>query len=704
MLSVLGQSRKPTWELSSLFFILAMVFIEPLGWNSSEAQVSIDFGDDTSNWAHDGECDDPRFMGEVADTLLPIDAYRDATDCSEAHSLGLIRLREQREAFEPIDDAHVEIGSLATGDVTMETGEYVDIFPIHGESGSEIYIDLRSADFDTYLIVQTPQGSQFENDDYLEDTQRSVISFTFSEDGTHNVLITSYAPGETGDYSLHIALPQEENKRVTISESGSLTASDSQLNSGEYADFHEFEIISPGQRLVSSLASENFDAYLAVLGPSGFVVENDDADENTKDSYLEADLPESGDYVAVITSYAPGEIGSYDFELAVSPMVEVAQLERLNAQRISEGTTIGNIQDSDGVVSGKYFDMFSFDATASDRISLELTSSEFDPVLKLRTPDGFEFENDDFEGSLERSRIELDSSRRGRYQVTVTTYDLKATGEYSITLNLGDQGEADTEPVLVGRTPPKVFGLFVGISDYPGTQSDLPLTAVDAELAFASLVSSDLMLETDGITLTDEGATRENFERSIRAIADRASIDDLIVIFFSGHGSRVDTESDSMDPDGLNETLVLYDNEITDDELRTLIREIKGDSKVLLVFDSCFSGGFLKDLISMPGIMGVFSSEENVTSAVAEKFRAGGFLSTFFSDGVKGGADANENGEITALELGHYLSERFRVDVVAEKGPIDPEDFVRVSHNLAYQRLVLDHSAIGPDHVLFRTR
>lgn len=54
----------------------------------------IDFGNNNSTWALDGECDDPRFIGPAsAETLLAEDAYRDATDCRLAFELGLVAYR-----------------------------------------------------------------------------------------------------------------------------------------------------------------------------------------------------------------------------------------------------------------------------------------------------------------------------------------------------------------------------------------------------------------------------------------------------------------------------------------------------------------------------------------------------------------------------------------------------------------------------------
>lgn len=55
------------------------------------APSAINFGDDSSEWANDGECDDPRFRGPAsATTLLPVDTGRDATDCRDLLLKGFV--------------------------------------------------------------------------------------------------------------------------------------------------------------------------------------------------------------------------------------------------------------------------------------------------------------------------------------------------------------------------------------------------------------------------------------------------------------------------------------------------------------------------------------------------------------------------------------------------------------------------------------
>lgn len=53
------------------------------------------FGDDSSTWSQDGECDDPRFQEtDMASALLDENRLSDATDCRDLFNLGRITLRK----------------------------------------------------------------------------------------------------------------------------------------------------------------------------------------------------------------------------------------------------------------------------------------------------------------------------------------------------------------------------------------------------------------------------------------------------------------------------------------------------------------------------------------------------------------------------------------------------------------------------------
>ena len=75
----------------SIRVAFAVIFLA-FGSGIATAQP-IDFGDDTSSWANDGECDDPRFEGAgAASVMVEADRGRDATDCRTLFEAGSITL------------------------------------------------------------------------------------------------------------------------------------------------------------------------------------------------------------------------------------------------------------------------------------------------------------------------------------------------------------------------------------------------------------------------------------------------------------------------------------------------------------------------------------------------------------------------------------------------------------------------------------
>ena len=92
----------------------------------------IDFGDDSSSWANDGQCDDPRFSGDGAALFAsPLDAARDATDCQAAYEAGTVTFVGQ----DPEDGAAVTPADpgATTGDADIDFGDDSGTFANDGE-------------------------------------------------------------------------------------------------------------------------------------------------------------------------------------------------------------------------------------------------------------------------------------------------------------------------------------------------------------------------------------------------------------------------------------------------------------------------------------------------------------------------------------------------------------------------------------------
>ncbi len=656
----------------------------------------IDFGDDSGNWANDGECDDPRFEGEgMASVLVESDRYHDASDCRQLFQSGSIQLAGGAAT----DAAGINRGRLESGDDTLPDDSYVDYFSFDGVAGGNAVIDLRSGEFDTFLFVRSPGGEEFVNDDFESSIDRSVLSLDLAESGTYQVGVTSYNAGETGGYTLDISTDSRSAAAIDSDYSGNLAAGDSSYSTGEFFDRYEFQG-RPGQRIAIDLRSDEFDTYLVFQSPNGESEANDDAD-GTNHSRIETELSERGTYEVQVTSYAAAETGNYLLRISELEVESVAGAGTRDATNLALGDSIaGSLQNGDRLGDqGRFEDSYSFTSSAGENIGVDLRASGFDTYLALITPSGERIENDDHEGSLERSYLELTTRESGRYRVIATSYGSGETGDYN--LSIGSAGTASSSSSsIIGGSGAQVYGIFTGIADYPGTDSDLPLTDQDAVRARDALIQGAGMQPGNAVTLLNEDATLDNLRNAISRIGASAGSDDTLVIFYSGHGGRVPREDgpDSRDPDGMDETMVLYDYNLLDDELAAMLDQVDV-GKVLLVMDSCFSGGFSKDIVARPGRMGLFSSEEDVLSQVALKFQAGGYLSVFFEEALtQPYADRDNDGDLTAIELSQYLHDRFRSDVKS----FGTEEYVRASGPQAnYQQLVVDRGGIGPYNVLF---
>ena len=144
--------------------------------------------------------------------------------------------------------------------------------------------------------------------------------------------------------------------------------------------------------------------------------------------------------------------------------------------------------------------------------------------------------------------------------------------------------------------------------------------------------------------------------------------------------------------DGRAETIELFDAAMTDAELAPLFAGVRSRLSILAL-DSCYSGGF-RSLVNRPNVMGLFSSEEDLTSLVASRFKAGGFLSYFLRTGLSGEADDDGDRIVTAGEISTYVRRRFR-----REGDI-PATTREDDRN--FQNLLVERGGVHVDDVFVR--
>ena len=78
--------------------LVALTFAIGAALPALAQDTQIEFGDNASEWAEDGECDDARFTGEgMAFQPTEAEIMHDATDCEAAFNAGTITLKPASE-------------------------------------------------------------------------------------------------------------------------------------------------------------------------------------------------------------------------------------------------------------------------------------------------------------------------------------------------------------------------------------------------------------------------------------------------------------------------------------------------------------------------------------------------------------------------------------------------------------------------------
>ena len=473
---------------------------------------------------------------------------------------------------------------------------------------------------------------------------------------------------------------------------GELTPNDSQRRSGKYEDVYTLQG-RRGDRVELRLSSEDFDSFLVVSGPGGFSLSNDDAPDggDSLDSRITLALPADGAYRIAASTFRPGETGRYRLEARAAP-AGAAVTTAEPAQPIQLGASIsGRLEQGDSrLASGEYADRYRFTARRGQRIRAEVAGGKFDTYLILRRPDGSQDDNDDSivngQASTD-SRLDTVLAEDGDYVLIVTSFRPGETGEYRLTL-APSPGLPRQASVPGGA---RVIALLVGVSDYGGRTNNLPRTDEDARQLFASLRGAGLLHPASRV-LTNSEATTKSVAEAFRQAAAQAGPNDMFLFFFSGHGDQVDVPVSARELDGRSETIELFDAAMTDAELAPLFAQVRS-RLAMVVIDACYSGGF-RNLIDRPGVMGLFSSEEDLTSLVADRFKAGGFLAYFLRAGLSGEADDDGDRIVTAGELTTYVRRRFR-----REGDI-PATTREDERN--FQNLVIERGGVHVDDVVVR--
>ncbi|MGA8345975.1 MAG: caspase family protein [Candidatus Sulfotelmatobacter sp.] len=154
---------------------------------------------------------------------------------------------------------------------------------------------------------------------------------------------------------------------------------------------------------------------------------------------------------------------------------------------------------------------------------------------------------------------------------------------------------------MLGGGKPKGISLHVGLNrvdpvHYLGWKGELVACENDAR-------DMEAIARSQGF-VTQSLLTRSATSTSLLGIIEKAAKElvegDIFLLTYSGHGGQIN-DVDNQEPDGLNETWVLYDRELVDDELYGIWSLFRPGVRICVLSDSCHSGITTKEMFLNPG-------------------------------------------------------------------------------------------------------
>ncbi|MBU6340985.1 MAG: caspase family protein [Bacteroidetes bacterium] len=246
---------------------------------------------------------------------------------------------------------------------------------------------------------------------------------------------------------------------------------------------------------------------------------------------------------------------------------------------------------------------------------------------------------------------------------------------------LDSQEEIPADPVRTENSKNvKIWALVVGVGSYTAMPT-LKYTDDDANMLYAFLKSPEggALPDNQVVLLVDEDATRQNILNTMRQLFLRADANDVVVLYFSGHG--LDGCFLPVDYDG-------YNNKLRHEEIKKIFLESKAKHK-LCIADACHSGSlnynnglaakgpapvrlerYFQAFEDAEGGIGLMMSSTADELSLEDQGLHHGVFTYFVLQGLKGKADVNNDYLITIKELYSYVYHKVRDYTAGAQSPV----------------------------------
>ena len=272
-------------------------------------------------------------------------------------------------------------------------------------------------------------------------------------------------------------------------------------------------------------------------------------------------------------------------------------------------------------------------------------------------------------------------------------------GKWKVMVYLDDK-PLDTKTFYISPAKHRRVGwaVIIGISSYQDSRiTSLRYAVSDAQALYDWIVSPEggQYAPERVKLLVNADATGKQIKYVLNEWLQQALKEDMVTIYFAGHGSSESPESHG------NHYLLPYDTEhdrISSTafpmwDIETALNRFINAKKVIVLADACHSGGIgqsfdmarragrgmsvnqissaLESLSDVgDGICVISASDINQFSRESEQWGGGhGVFTYFLLEGLKGDADYNTDGAVNLGELTSYLSEKVRRETKNMQSP-----------------------------------
>jgi len=284
--------------------------------------------------------------------------------------------------------------------------------------GTLYIVNVVSKNFDTFVRIEDSKGEKVaENDDVGFDLLHSKIALTPSREDTYKIMVTSFDGDGRGAYDITVVAGA--SAAVPIPFAGASVKA--KLDANEPRD--SFQRKSPhklylmkmkaGMIYTINLDSDDFDPFLRLESPSGDPLQFDDDGGGGLNSRILYSPQADGEFRIVATSLGGGT-GAFNLSVQTAKAGATVLNEK---GELKQQTTTHRLKVADGKM-----------------YVIDLSSSAFDPLLKLNDANGKEIAEDDDGGGELNSRIVFTANGDGVYEIVVTSFDDDGRGVYNLTV------------------------------------------------------------------------------------------------------------------------------------------------------------------------------------------------------------------------------------------------------------------------------